>query len=185
MPAWPAWRWWCSFACCFGLPHARRWGRPSLAPPSAPRSRRGAASLLDFQDREKRLLGNFDLAQALHPLLAFLLLFEQLAFAGDVAAVALGQHVLAQRAHGLARDHLAADGGLDGHLEHLPRDELLHLRRQRPAALVGSGLVDDERERVHRLAGDHDVELDQIRGPVAAEVVVERRIAAGDGLEAI
>ena len=33
----------------------------------------------------------------LHPLLAFLLLLEELALAGDVAAVALGGHVLAQR----------------------------------------------------------------------------------------
>ena len=41
---------------------------------------------------------------ALHALLAFLLLLEQLALAGDVATVALGQHVLAHRADRLAGD---------------------------------------------------------------------------------
>ena len=42
----------------------------------------------------------------------------------DVAAVALGDDVLAQRLHGLAGDDARADGGLDRHLEHLPRDQL-------------------------------------------------------------
>ena len=37
----------------------------------------------------------------------------------DVAAVALRQHVLAHRADRLARDHAAADRGLDGDLEEL------------------------------------------------------------------
>src|SRR5581483_9793273 len=45
----------------------------------------------------------------LHALLAFLLLLEELALAADVAAVALGKHVLAQRRNGLARDDLIAD----------------------------------------------------------------------------
>jgi hypothetical protein len=39
--------------------------------------------------------------------------FEQLALGGDVAAVALRGHVYPEGAHGLARDHLAADRGLD------------------------------------------------------------------------
>jgi hypothetical protein len=43
----------------------------------------------------------------LHALLAFLLLLEQLALARDVAAVALGEHVLAQRLDRLARDDAA------------------------------------------------------------------------------
>src|SRR3546814_15448828 len=51
-----------------------------------------------------------------HALLAGLLLFQQLPLAGDIAAVALRRHVLAQGGDGLARDHLAADGSLDGDL---------------------------------------------------------------------
>src|SRR6185312_12331206 len=66
-----------------------------------------------------------DLAELPHLLLAFLLLLQKLAFAGDVAAIAFGGDVLAQGAHGLARDHLAADRGLDRNLEHVRRDQFL------------------------------------------------------------
>ncbi len=45
-----------------------------------------------------------------HLLFAFPLLVEQLAFARGVAAVAFGGDVLAEGAHGLAGDDLAADG---------------------------------------------------------------------------
>src|SRR4051812_17047323 len=51
--------------------------------------------LTDFENGQKGLLGNFDVADLLHALLSFLLLLEQLALARDVAAVALGRHVLA------------------------------------------------------------------------------------------
>src|SRR5256885_6428192 len=43
-------------------------------------------------------------------------LLEELALAADVAAVALGRHVLAHGLHRRARDHLGADRRLDGHL---------------------------------------------------------------------
>ena len=84
----------------------------------------------DLQHRQERFLRNLHGADALHALLAFLLLLEQLALARDVAAVALGQHVLAQRLDRFARDDAGADRRLDRHLEHLPRDQLAHLRRQ-------------------------------------------------------
>ena len=45
----------------------------------------------------------------------------------DVAAVALGEHVLAQRADGLARDDAPADRRLDRDLEQVRRDQLLQL----------------------------------------------------------
>ena len=51
----------------------------------------------------------------------------------DVAAVALGDHVLAQGLHGFAGDDARADGGLDGDLEHLPGDHLPHLLHERLA----------------------------------------------------
>ena len=44
---------------------------------------------------DERLLRHLHMAEHLHALLASLLLFEQLALTGDVAAVALGEHVLA------------------------------------------------------------------------------------------
>src|SRR6266571_7035664 len=79
--------------------------------------------LVKLEHRHERLLGNLDRAHPLHPPLPFLLLLEEFALAGDVAPVALGKHVLAHRGDGLARDHLAADGGLDGHLVELAGDD--------------------------------------------------------------
>src|SRR5262245_49327235 len=53
--------------------------------------------VVDAQHREEGLLRDVHGADPLHPLLAFLLLLEQLALARDVSAVALRDHVLAQR----------------------------------------------------------------------------------------
>ena len=72
-----------------------------------------------------------------------------------------------------------------GDLEHLPRNQFAHLRDQRLAALVGEVAVHDDRERVHRLARDQDVELHHRRFPVAGEVIVERGVAARDRLQAV
>ncbi len=56
------------------------------------------------QRGDERLLRYLHAADRLHPLLAFLLLLEQLPLAGDVTAVALGEDVLAQRADVLPGD---------------------------------------------------------------------------------
>ena len=82
-------------------------------------------------------MGDVDLAELAHPLFAFLLLIEEFAFAGHVAAVAFGEDVLAQGLDGLAGDDAAADRGLDGDLEKLARDQVLQPLAQRAAAAVG------------------------------------------------
>src|SRR5262245_35200070 len=108
-------------------------------------ARRGDFGLLatNFEHRQKRLLRNFHLPELFHAPLALLLLLQELALAGHVAAVALGQHVLAQRLHRGAGDDLAADRRLHRHLEHLARDELLHLVDQLAAARIGIVAVND------------------------------------------
>src|SRR5215472_10075151 len=78
-------------------------------------------SAIDLQRGNKSFLRDVDLAELPHLLLAFLLLLQKFAFARDVAAVAFRGDVLAQRAHGLASDHLAADRRLDRNLEHVRR----------------------------------------------------------------
>ena len=45
---------------------------------------------VQFEDRHESLLRHFDRAELAHPLFSFLLLFEQLLFAGDVSPVTLG-----------------------------------------------------------------------------------------------
>src|SRR5206468_12838289 len=78
--------------------------------------------VLSGQCGDEGLLRNLDPADGLHPLLAFLLLLQQLALTRDVAAVALGKNVLTDRANRFPGDDPRADGGLDRHLELLPRN---------------------------------------------------------------
>src|SRR5499425_3908282 len=99
-----------------------------------------------LEDGQEGLLRHFHLAHLLHALLSFLLTLEELALARDVAAVALGGHVLAHGLDRLARDHPAADGRLDGHLVELPRDHAAELLHERLALLVGLVAVDDDAE---------------------------------------
>src|SRR6266849_2615543 len=138
-----------------------------------------------FEDGEKGLLWNVDLADALHALFAFFLFFEELALAGDVTAVAFGQNVFTNRRDRFARDHAAADGGLNGDLEQLPRNQFSQARHQVAAALVGLFAMANHGQRVHRLAANQDVELDEVGFDVTREVIVERSVAARNGFQPI
>ena len=80
---------------------------------------------VQLEDGHEGALGDLDGADLAHAFLAFLLLFEELALAGNVAAVALGGNVLADLLDRLAGDDLGSDGGLDGDVELLARDEVL------------------------------------------------------------
>src|SRR6266567_9426954 len=92
---------------------------------TSPRNAVWMTRLVNLQHRQEGLLRNLDRAHLLHPLLSFFLFLQQLALAGDVAAVALGGHVLPQRADRFACDDFGADRRLDHHLEQLPRNQLL------------------------------------------------------------
>ena len=80
---------------------------------------------------------------------------------------------------------MAADRRLHGDVEHLPRYQLLHLVDQFPPAVVRVVAMNDEGQRIDRIAVDQDIELDQGRRLKMAEFVVERRVAAARGLQAI
>ena len=140
--------------------------RPRLLRAGRCRSERSA----HLERGQEGFLRDLDLADLAHALLALLLLLQELALAGDVAAVALGQHVLAERLDRLAGDDPAADRGLDRHLELLPRDQLLELLAD--AAALGSRpllrwtIID---RLVDPVAVDQDVELDQVALAVAVE----------------
>ena len=142
-------------------------------------------SLIQLEDRQERLRGNLDTAQGAHLLFALLLLFQQLLLPGDVAAVALGQHVLPHGLHGLPGDDPAADGRLDRHLEQLPGDVLLQLLAQPPGPGVRLVLVGDEAQGVHHLPVELQVHLHQLAGPVAGELIVQGGVALGVGLQGV
>src|SRR6478609_5149900 len=155
----------------------RRW---SPAPCRSPRKRcasRAPSSalrgLVQVEHREERLLRHLDAAHRLHALLAGLLFLEQLSLARDVAAVALREHVLAAGLDGLARDDARADRGLDRDVEHLARDLLAQFLDEALAAFVRELAVDDQRQRVDRLAADEDVDAGEVARLEAGDVVVE------------
>src|SRR5215510_12828621 len=75
-----------------------------------------------LEDGQEGLLRHFHLAH---------LLLEELALARDVAAVALGGHVLAHGLDGFPRDDPAPHRGLDGHLVELAGNDLAELLGQR------------------------------------------------------
>src|SRR3546814_13496051 len=114
-----------------------------------------------------------------HALLAGLLLFQQLPLAGDIAAVALRRHVLAQGGDGLARDHLAADGSLDGDIDELARAEILEAFDEHAAARLDLAAVDDDGQRVDRLRVHRARDLHDIALSILVEVVVAARTDAG------
>src|SRR5688500_8522125 len=101
---------------------------------------------LNLKNGEEGLLRNLHRTDLLHPLLAFLLLLEELALARDVAAITLGENVFAQRLHRRASYHLLSDRSLDRDLEQLPRNELLQLVGDLPSPLVRLVAVDDHRK---------------------------------------
>src|SRR5215204_3075625 len=133
--------------------------------------------LSDAQRGQEGLLRYLYAAYLFHAALALLLLFEELAFAGYVAAVAFGRDVLAVGADSLAGDHTLAHGGLHGYFELLAWDQLFELLGQGAAALVGLVAVDDDGERVHGVAGDEDLDLHQVGGLVAEWLVVVGGVA--------
>src|SRR5438874_2029417 len=68
-----------------------------------------SAAFAYLQHRQKCLLGDVDASNTFHSLLTFFLLFEEFSLAADVAPIALGDNVLADGGHSLARNDLCAD----------------------------------------------------------------------------
>ena len=80
---------------------------------------------------------------------------------------------------------LAADRRLDRHLKQLPRDQVLQSLAQGAAAPLGLLAVDDDRERVDRLAVDEDVHQHEVALAVVVDLVVEAGIAAADRFQPV
>src|SRR5688500_18704004 len=116
----------------------------------------------DAQRREEGLLRDLDAPDLLHPALARLLLLEQLALAGYVAAVTLGGYVLAVSPNRLAGDDPLSHGRLHRNLELLARDKLFQFFDERPAASISLVAVYDDRERVHEFARYQHLDLHQV-----------------------
>src|SRR6185437_5632467 len=111
-------------------------------PPSANAMRCSLLAIaVHLQYGKERLLRNLDRAHLLHPPLALLLLLEELALPGDVAAVELRRYVLAQRLDSLPGDHVRSDRRLHGDVEELTGDRVLQALDQGATAVVGRSAV--------------------------------------------
>ena len=120
-----------------------------------------------------------------HAFLACFLFLKELAFARNIAAVALGEHVFAQGFDCLTRNHIGANSRLDGHVVHLAGNHLAHFAHHRPAPVGRLGAVHDDGQRVHPLAIEQNIHLDHIGWAVFLELVVHGRIAPADGFELV
>src|SRR5271170_1232722 len=143
------------------------------------------ALLPNLEQGQESLLRNLDAPDLFHPLLAFLLLLEQLSFSRDIAAVTFGGDILTQRLDGFPGDNLGADRGLNRDFEHLARNQFAHLFAQRPAPFVGLVAMHDNRKRVHHLAVDPYIQFNQRPGPEVQKLVIQRCVAAAHRFEPI
>src|ERR1019366_6654292 len=154
-------------------------GSGDVAPRAAVRQRRRRIrmSFLERKGADERLLGYLDPPDRLHPLLAFLLLLQELAFAGDVPAVALGQDVLPLGLDRLAGDDAPTDRRLDWHVEQLAGDQLAELGGHLAPVFVSLRAMHDGRERIDVLAREKHVDLDEVVGLEPGRLVVKARVA--------
>src|SRR5262245_16118548 len=146
---------------------------------------RTVLALFNLQYRQESLLWNLHRPHLLHAFLPLALLFEELALARDVAAVALRGDVLAERPDRFTRDHLRADRRLNHDLEQLARNQILQLLGDLPAPLVRLVAMNDNAKRVHRLPVEQHVELHELPGAVRQKLVVERGVPARDRLQLV
>src|SRR5260370_16515056 len=100
-----------------------------------------SSSLVGFQHRQERFLGDFDLADLLLAFFAGGLLGPELPLAGEVAAVALGGHILLDGSDGFAGDDASADGRLNGDLEQVAVDLAAQLLDHLAAAAAGKATM--------------------------------------------
>ena len=124
------------------------------------------------EDGDESLLRDVDVADFLHAFLAFALLVKKFAFAGDVAAVAFGENVLAELADVFTGDDLAADGTLDGDFKHLRRNGFAEAFTNHAGACDGAVRMADGGKGVNGFAVDENFKLDGWGGFVAIRIVI-------------
>ena len=138
-----------------------------------------------FEDLHKHFGRDFYSADLAHAFFTLFLFFEEFFLAGDIAAIALGEHVLSDRFHRLAGNDLPADRRLNGDLKELSGNGVFQVFGEHSATLIGMILVHDRGERIAHIPVEKDIQLDKFAALIAAELIVEARIALGAGLELV
>ena len=140
-------------------------------------------SLAGVEYRHERFLRDIDGCYFFHPCLTPFLLFEQFAFSADIAAVAFGGDVFADRLDRFSGDDLAADRGLEGYLKQVAVDFFFEFLEQVSATELRFRTMHDHRECIDFRAVDEDVHFDEFIFSKLADVVIHRAVAGGDGFE--
>ena len=120
---------------------------------------------------------HLDRSDLFHALFTFFLSVKQLAFTGNIAAIALGDHVLAQRFNCLTRNNVGPNGRLNGDVKHLARDDFAHFGHHGPAPVLGLRAVHNDGQGINLFTVEQNVDLHHIGGAVFLEFVVHGRIA--------
>ncbi|VTR65980.1 hypothetical protein DESC_40011 [Desulfosarcina cetonica] len=136
-----------------------------------------------LQHGEKGGLGQHHLADHLHSLFPFFLFLQQLAFTADVPAVTLGRYILSKCRYGRTGDDLAADGALNGDLEHLAGNLLLELVTGNAGPVYRIVPVGQHGKGIHPFAVDQKIQLYQVGLAVIDQFVIEGTVPLGDGFE--
>ncbi len=117
-------------------------------------------------------MGHLDRADLFHAFFARFLFFKQLLLARNIAAVTLGDDVFAQGFDCLTRDHVGANGRLDGNVELLARNNLTHFGHHGAATIDRLAPVNNDRQRIDALTVEQDIDLDNVGCTELFELVV-------------
>ena len=130
-------------------------------------------------------MGNVDRPHIFHALLAFFLLFKQLAFPSDVSAVALGGHVLSHGFDGFTGNDLSTNGRLQRDFKLVPIDFFLELAQDGPGAVFRAFAVANQAEGFDLFAVHQDLHLGQLVDPVFHQLVVHGAVAVGHAFQLV
>ena len=108
--------------------------------------------LIQFEDGEEGFLGHFDVTDLFHALLASFLFLKEFALTADVAAVALGEDILAHLLDGLAGNDLGADSCLNGDVELLTGQQLFEFLAHAASEIDSVVAVGEGRECIDLFA---------------------------------
>src|SRR5660397_244217 len=129
--------------------------------------------LIQIQHGSESFLRYVYTAHSLHALLPGFLLLQKLALSSHVTPVALGYHILADGTNRLPRNHLAADGRLDGHFKQLARNLTTQALYHTPTHAIRLVPVNNKTERVHYIPRNQYVQPDKIPHFIALHLIVE------------
>src|SRR5699024_2936234 len=120
-----------------------------------------------------------------HPLLSFLLFFQQLSLTGNITAVTLGKYIFPQRLYCLSGNDLASDCRLNRNLKKLSWDFFFQLFAHLSASVIGRTGEHNKGQCVYFFFIHQNVQLHQVALLISKHLIVKGRIASGTGFQSV